>query len=109
VEQVLLSQLLALLRMQQFAGYEACEDNPAELAAWPWQTYLQVELLLLQYAFQQEPEYAGRAAAAVVSQLYFETRGELRHSMQLLVCCLCVACVMWKLRTVYTASAGDRK
>jgi hypothetical protein len=85
VEQQLLSDLWELLRMQQFTGLQACKTDPAELAAWPWGTYLQSELLVLQAAMAGSPPGhlpAKEVATAVIHELWNETPGgRLSHGV----------------------------
>jgi hypothetical protein len=92
LQQRLTRDLWVLLHMQQLAGCKAAAAGPAAVAAWPWQVYLQVELLALQAAMAGGPgqQHAGIAAATAVYELWCETPGELLCvcTSVLPVCCL---------------------
>jgi hypothetical protein len=73
-ELTLLSELHVLLRLQQFNAYIRCEDHGAPLADWPWEAYLQVELLLLQRAGQAgDGQQAQLKASTTNWHLFYET------------------------------------
>jgi hypothetical protein len=75
-EQTLLSELFALLHVQQFNAYIRCEDHGAPLADWPWEAFLKVELLLLQSAGQAGDGQQTQSEASTTNwHLFYETPG----------------------------------